>query len=89
MTSTIKDALASPAEGSRTRPAGLAGAVYAALGTVRDPELDEPITTLGFVASWKVSLVDHSGPIGSLSDRSYWTLFSNSCGSCEARYLSF
>jgi metal-sulfur cluster biosynthetic enzyme len=31
------------------------GAVYAALGTVRDPELDEPITTLGFVASCTVS----------------------------------
>jgi metal-sulfur cluster biosynthetic enzyme len=33
----------------------LPGAVYAALGTVRDPELDEPITTLGFVASCTVS----------------------------------
>jgi metal-sulfur cluster biosynthetic enzyme len=32
------------------------GAVYAALGTVRDPELDEPITTLGFVASCTVSV---------------------------------
>jgi metal-sulfur cluster biosynthetic enzyme len=32
-----------------------AGAVLAALGTVRDPELDEPITTLGFVASCTVS----------------------------------
>jgi metal-sulfur cluster biosynthetic enzyme len=30
-------------------------AVSAALGTVRDPELDEPITTLGFVASCTVS----------------------------------
>jgi metal-sulfur cluster biosynthetic enzyme len=30
-------------------------AVYTALGTVRDPELDEPITTLGFVASCTVS----------------------------------
>ena len=30
-------------------------AVWAALGTVRDPELDEPITTLGFVASCTVS----------------------------------
>jgi metal-sulfur cluster biosynthetic enzyme len=39
-------------------PAGAAGvtaAVWAALGTVRDPELDEPITTLGFVASCTVS----------------------------------
>ena len=55
MSSSTKEALASPAEGSRTRLAGLAGAVYAALGTVRDPELDEPITTLGFVASCAVS----------------------------------
>src|ERR671923_2566857 len=31
------------------------GAVLAALGTVRDPELDEPITSLGFVASCAVS----------------------------------
>jgi metal-sulfur cluster biosynthetic enzyme len=37
-------------------PAGVAaGAVLAALATVRDPELDEPITTLGFVASCAVS----------------------------------
>jgi metal-sulfur cluster biosynthetic enzyme len=37
-------------------PAGVAaGAVLAALATVRDPELDEPITTLGFVASCTVS----------------------------------
>jgi metal-sulfur cluster biosynthetic enzyme len=35
--------------------AGLVGAVLAALSTVRDPELDEPITTLGFVASCTVS----------------------------------
>ncbi|HEX4089983.1 MAG TPA: iron-sulfur cluster assembly protein [Trebonia sp.] len=34
---------------------GLAGDVFAALATVRDPELDEPITTLGFVASCTVS----------------------------------
>ena len=32
-----------------------AGPVLAALATVRDPELDEPITTLGFVASCTVS----------------------------------
>jgi metal-sulfur cluster biosynthetic enzyme len=31
------------------------GAVLAALGTVRDPELDEPVTTLGFVSSCTVS----------------------------------
>jgi metal-sulfur cluster biosynthetic enzyme len=30
-------------------------AVWAALGTVRDPELDEPVTTLGFVASCAVA----------------------------------
>jgi metal-sulfur cluster biosynthetic enzyme len=37
-------------------PAGVAaGAVLAALATVRDPELDEPVTTLGFVASCTVS----------------------------------
>ena len=30
-------------------------AVWAALGTVLDPEIDEPITTLGFVASCTVS----------------------------------
>ena len=54
MTSTTTDALASPAERSRP-PAGLAGAVYAALATVRDPELDQPVTTLGFVASCTVS----------------------------------
>ena len=34
---------------------GLAGAVLAALATVRDPELDEPVTTLGFVSSCTVS----------------------------------
>src|SRR5690348_12874155 len=33
----------------------LAGTALAALATVRDPELDEPITTLGFVASCVVS----------------------------------
>jgi metal-sulfur cluster biosynthetic enzyme len=31
------------------------GAVLAALGTVRDPELDEPVTTLGFVSSCAVT----------------------------------
>jgi metal-sulfur cluster biosynthetic enzyme len=34
---------------------GLAGTALAALTTVRDPELDTPITALGFVASCKVS----------------------------------
>lgn len=33
----------------------VAGAVWAALATVRDPELDEPVTDLGFVASCDVS----------------------------------
>jgi metal-sulfur cluster biosynthetic enzyme len=31
------------------------GAVYVALGTVRDPELDQPVTTLGFVSSCTVT----------------------------------
>jgi metal-sulfur cluster biosynthetic enzyme len=35
-------------------PGGERG-VWTALGTVRDPELDEPVTTLGFVASCTVS----------------------------------
>jgi metal-sulfur cluster biosynthetic enzyme len=35
--------------------AGLTGAVLAALATVRDPELDAPITTLGFVSTCTVS----------------------------------
>jgi metal-sulfur cluster biosynthetic enzyme len=53
MTSTITHAPASPAGVSTF--AGLASAVYAALGTVRDPELDQPVTTLGFVSSCTVS----------------------------------
>jgi metal-sulfur cluster biosynthetic enzyme len=40
--------------GSGERPPG-ASRVLAALGAVRDPELDEPITELGFVASCTVS----------------------------------
>ena len=36
-------------------PGGAAGAALAALATVRDPELDTPITALGFVASCQVS----------------------------------
>jgi metal-sulfur cluster biosynthetic enzyme len=32
------------------RPAGVDAGVWAALGTVRDPELDAPVTDLGFVA---------------------------------------
>jgi len=34
---------------------GVSSAALAALATVRDPELDEPITALGFVASCVVS----------------------------------
>ena len=37
------------------RTSTVESAVYEALTTVRDPELDEPITTLGFVASCTVS----------------------------------
>jgi metal-sulfur cluster biosynthetic enzyme len=54
MTSSITDAPASSA-GRSSVPAGLAGAVYTALGTVRDPELDQPVTTLGFVSSCAVT----------------------------------
>jgi len=36
-------------------PATIAAAVLAALEAVRDPELDEPVTTLGFVSSCTVS----------------------------------
>jgi metal-sulfur cluster biosynthetic enzyme len=50
---SINNALASPAEVSTF--AGLASAVYTALAAVRDPELDEPITTLEFVSSCTVS----------------------------------
>jgi len=52
MTSSIKDAQASPVG---LVLAGLAGAVYEALATVRDPELDQPVTTLGFVSSCTAS----------------------------------
>jgi metal-sulfur cluster biosynthetic enzyme len=50
-----------PARPPRTEPGGQAfpapepGVVLAALAAVRDPELDEPITTLGFVAACTVS----------------------------------
>jgi len=59
MTSTSTDSRLSggrapvPPEGGAG--ASLAGTALAALATVRDPELDEPITTLGFVASCVVS----------------------------------
>ena len=38
-----------------TAATDVTSAAYAALGSVRDPELDEPITDLGFVASCTVS----------------------------------
>jgi metal-sulfur cluster biosynthetic enzyme len=38
-----------------TAATDVASAAFAALGSVRDPELDEPITDLGFVASCTVS----------------------------------
>jgi metal-sulfur cluster biosynthetic enzyme len=37
------------------RTAAIHAAVWSALGTVRDPELDEPLTDLGFVAHSEVS----------------------------------
>lgn len=43
------------AETTVASPSGLASTALAALATVRDPELDEPVTTLGFVASCTVS----------------------------------
>ncbi|MDS0139064.1 MULTISPECIES: iron-sulfur cluster assembly protein [unclassified Amycolatopsis] len=39
---------------------GPRAAVWAALGTVRDPELDEPLTDLGFVARCEVSAAGHA-----------------------------
>ncbi|OXM60107.1 iron-sulfur cluster assembly protein [Amycolatopsis vastitatis] len=39
---------------------GARAAVWAALGTVRDPELDEPLTDLGFVARCEVSDAGHA-----------------------------
>jgi metal-sulfur cluster biosynthetic enzyme len=44
-----------PGEQPPLPPGGVASAALAALATVRDPELDEPITALGFVASCVVS----------------------------------
>jgi metal-sulfur cluster biosynthetic enzyme len=38
-----------------TTTTGVASAAWLALATVRDPELDEPVTSLGFVASCVVS----------------------------------
>jgi metal-sulfur cluster biosynthetic enzyme len=39
---------------------GARAAVWAALGTVRDPELDEPLTDLGFVARCEVDDAGHA-----------------------------
>ncbi|MGZ4539677.1 MAG: iron-sulfur cluster assembly protein [Blastococcus sp.] len=44
----------------------LATAVWQALGTVLDPELDEPITDLDFVASCTVSGDGHGGHVASV-----------------------
>src|SRR5438105_6162577 len=41
-------------------PSPQVGGALAALATVRDPELDEPITSLGFVASCTVSTDGHT-----------------------------
>ncbi len=54
MTATATDGRLSGGRRSRP-PGGVSGAALAALATVRDPELDEPITALGFVASCVVS----------------------------------
>jgi metal-sulfur cluster biosynthetic enzyme len=48
-------AAASPRAGTVPASGTVAGAALAALATVRDPELDEPITALGFVTSCTVS----------------------------------
>ena len=45
--------------------------------------------TLGLVDSWTVSLVIHSWPTGSRSERSYCSWLSKGNGSCVERYLAF
>lgn len=57
VTDSRASAVSPPGEVS---PPGLASTALAALATVRDPELDEPITTLGFVASCVVSREGHA-----------------------------
>jgi metal-sulfur cluster biosynthetic enzyme len=47
--------MTAPPRGWAAAPARLRPRLLAALETVRDPELDEPITSLGFVASCTVS----------------------------------
>jgi metal-sulfur cluster biosynthetic enzyme len=49
LTGSKPDSASRPADGTALREA-----VWAALGTVLDPELDEPITDLGFVAECRV-----------------------------------
>jgi metal-sulfur cluster biosynthetic enzyme len=53
VTATAADRL--PGGGRPAPPGSVVSAALAALSTVRDPELDTPITALGFVASCKVS----------------------------------
>lgn len=49
------------AEGSWTdHTTEVAAAVWSALGTVRDPELDDPLTDLGFVAHCSVTEDGHA-----------------------------
>lgn len=43
------------------------------------------MSTRGFVLSWNVSLVCHSGPTGSLRERSYCSLDSKGWGSWDER----
>jgi metal-sulfur cluster biosynthetic enzyme len=47
-------------------PAGLGSAVWQALGTVLDPELDEPITDLDFVASCTVTGDGQGGSVAAV-----------------------
>jgi metal-sulfur cluster biosynthetic enzyme len=54
MTTGLTAGLEGPGRPSAATPAS-PGTLLTALGTVRDPELDEPITALGFVASCTVS----------------------------------
>ncbi|GEL17493.1 iron-sulfur cluster assembly protein [Pseudonocardia asaccharolytica] len=44
------------------RPGAVREAVWRALGAVRDPELDEPITDLGFVHELSVHATEQGGP---------------------------
>ena len=53
--SVVADNAELPGGRSTVSPGSVVSAALAALAAVRDPELDEPITTLGFVASCTVS----------------------------------